>query len=96
MLGIPVGEYTLNILISRFCRWNRVDYGFAILGSFFKLGYAQTVTTFNTLISGFILEDYTVELFTKLINEDNFKPNEVTYTTIINGLCKIGNTPVAI
>ncbi|KAI8566609.1 hypothetical protein RHMOL_Rhmol02G0054000 [Rhododendron molle] len=51
-LGIPINEYTPNILINCFCRLNRVDFAFATLGIFFKYGYTPNVTTFNTLING--------------------------------------------
>ncbi|XP_058223224.1 pentatricopeptide repeat-containing protein At1g62670, mitochondrial-like [Rhododendron vialii] len=65
-LGIPINEYTLAILINCFCRINRVDYGFAILGIIFKCGYKADLNTLTTLINGYILQD--VNTFTSLIN----------------------------
>ncbi|KAL0413925.1 UNVERIFIED_CONTAM: putative pentatricopeptide repeat-containing protein, mitochondrial [Sesamum radiatum] len=59
-LGIPVNQWTMNIAINCYCLLHRVDFGFAILGSFFKLGYEPDVTTFNTLIKGLFLDDKVV------------------------------------
>ncbi|KAI8530744.1 hypothetical protein RHMOL_Rhmol11G0083300 [Rhododendron molle] len=42
-LEIPIDGYTLVILINCLCRMNRVDYGFAVLGIFFKCGYKVDV-----------------------------------------------------
>ncbi|KAL0456587.1 UNVERIFIED_CONTAM: putative pentatricopeptide repeat-containing protein, mitochondrial [Sesamum latifolium] len=41
----PLNEYTLTIVINCYCLLNRVDFGFAILGSFFKRGIKPNVTT---------------------------------------------------
>ncbi|THG02827.1 hypothetical protein TEA_014148 [Camellia sinensis var. sinensis] len=75
------------------------DYGFSVLSSFFKLGYVPCVSTFTTLMNGFILPDKTgkaMELFNKLVREGEIKPDRVMYGTIINGLSKTGNTTTAI
>ncbi|KAL0456565.1 UNVERIFIED_CONTAM: putative pentatricopeptide repeat-containing protein, mitochondrial [Sesamum latifolium] len=96
--GIPVNEYTMTIAINCYCLLNRVDFGFAILGSFFKCGYEVDVTTFTTLIKGFFLDDKVVEaekLFKKLLTLKLCEPNEVTILTVINGLCKAGHTLTA-
>ncbi|KAF5962188.1 hypothetical protein HYC85_003397 [Camellia sinensis] len=99
LLGITVDDYTLNVVINCLCHLNRVDYGFSVLSSFFKLGYVPCVSTFNTLMNGFILQDKTgkaMELFNKLVTEGEIKPDGVMYGTIINGLSKTANTTTAI
>ncbi|KAL0456606.1 UNVERIFIED_CONTAM: putative pentatricopeptide repeat-containing protein, mitochondrial [Sesamum latifolium] len=96
--GAPVNEYTLNIVINCYCLLNRVDFGFVILGNFFKRGYEPDVTTFNTLIKGLFLDDKVMEaekLFKKLLMLKLCEPNEVTILTVINGLCKAGHTLAA-
>ncbi|KAL0413957.1 UNVERIFIED_CONTAM: putative pentatricopeptide repeat-containing protein, mitochondrial [Sesamum radiatum] len=93
--GTPVNEYTLTIVINCYCLLNRVDFGFAILGSFFKRGYEPNVTTFTTLIKGLFLDDKVIEaekLFKKLLALRLCEPNEVMVLTVINGLCKTGHT----
>ncbi|KAK4394076.1 putative pentatricopeptide repeat-containing protein, mitochondrial [Sesamum angolense] len=97
-LGAPVNEYTLTIVINCYCLLNRVDFGFSILGSFFKRGYQPNVTTFTTLIKGLFLDDKVMEaerLFKKLLTRKLCEPNEVTILTVINGLCKAGHTLTA-
>ncbi|KAL0413942.1 UNVERIFIED_CONTAM: putative pentatricopeptide repeat-containing protein, mitochondrial [Sesamum radiatum] len=96
--GAPVDEYTLTIVINCYCLLNRVDFGFAILGTFFKSGNKPNVTTFNTLIKGLFLDDKVMEaekLFKKLLAQKLCEPNEVTILTVINGLCKAGHTLTA-
>ncbi|KAL0456607.1 UNVERIFIED_CONTAM: putative pentatricopeptide repeat-containing protein, mitochondrial [Sesamum latifolium] len=96
--GAPVDEYTLTIVINCYCLLNRVDFGFAILGSFFKHGNKPNVTTFNTLIKGLFLDDKVVEaekLFKELLILKLCEPNEVMILTVINGLCKAGHTLTA-
>ncbi|KAL0388082.1 UNVERIFIED_CONTAM: putative pentatricopeptide repeat-containing protein, mitochondrial [Sesamum radiatum] len=96
--GIPINEYTLTIVINCYCLLNRVDFGFAILGSFFKRGYEPCVTTFTTLIKGQFLDDRVIEaekLFKKLLTLKLCEPDEVMVLTVINGLCKGGHTLTA-
>ncbi|KAL0289936.1 UNVERIFIED_CONTAM: putative pentatricopeptide repeat-containing protein, mitochondrial [Sesamum angustifolium] len=97
-LGTPVSEYTLTIVINCYCLLNRVDFGFAILGSFFTRGYEPNVTTFTTLIKGLFWDDKVIEaekLFKKLLALRLCVPNEVMILTVINGLCKAGHTLTA-
>ncbi|KAL0456558.1 UNVERIFIED_CONTAM: putative pentatricopeptide repeat-containing protein, mitochondrial [Sesamum latifolium] len=97
-LGIPVDLWTMNIAINCCCLLNRVDFGFSILGSFFKCGYEPDVTTFNTLIKGLFLDNKVVEakkLFKKLLTLKLCEPDEVTILVVINGLCKAGHTLTA-
>ncbi|XP_020552858.1 putative pentatricopeptide repeat-containing protein At1g12700, mitochondrial isoform X3 [Sesamum indicum] len=96
--GASVDEYTLNIVINCYCLLNRVDFGFAILGSFFKRGYEPNIITFNTLIKGLFLDDKVIEaekLFIKLLALGLCEPNEATILTMVNGLCKAGHTLTA-
>ncbi|KAL0377018.1 UNVERIFIED_CONTAM: hypothetical protein Scaly_0819400 [Sesamum calycinum] len=85
-------------LIRRGISANKLDFGFAILGSFFKRGYEPNVTTFTTLIKGLFLDDKVIEaekLFKKLLALKLCEPNEVMILTVINGLCKAGHTLTA-
>ncbi|KAL0377130.1 UNVERIFIED_CONTAM: Pentatricopeptide repeat-containing protein, mitochondrial [Sesamum calycinum] len=94
----PENEYTLTIVINCYCLLNRVDFGFAILGSFFKRGYEPNVYAFNTLIIGLFLDDKVVEaekLFKMLLTLKLCEPNEVMILTVINGLRKAGHTLIA-
>ncbi|KAL0377025.1 UNVERIFIED_CONTAM: putative pentatricopeptide repeat-containing protein, mitochondrial [Sesamum calycinum] len=96
--GIPVNEHTMTVAINCYCLLNHIDFGFAILGSFFKCGYEPDVTTFNTLIKGLFLADRVIEaekLFKKLLTLKLCEPNEVTILTVLNGLCKAGHTLTA-
>ncbi|KAL0456577.1 UNVERIFIED_CONTAM: putative pentatricopeptide repeat-containing protein, mitochondrial [Sesamum latifolium] len=96
--GTPINEYTLNIVINCYSLLNRVDFRFAILGSFFKRGYEPNVTTFNTLIKGLFLDDKIVEaekLFKKLLTLKLCVLDEFTILTVINGLCRAGHTLTA-
>ncbi|GFQ04825.1 putative pentatricopeptide repeat-containing protein at1g12700 mitochondrial [Phtheirospermum japonicum] len=96
-LGVPVNEYTMTIAVNCYCLSNRVDYGFSILGWFFKRGCVPNVFTFSTLLKGLFRENKiseAQELFRKMVEEELCELNVVTY--VIDGLCKAGNTPMAI
>ncbi|KAL0414038.1 UNVERIFIED_CONTAM: putative pentatricopeptide repeat-containing protein, mitochondrial [Sesamum radiatum] len=83
-LGAPVDEFAMSIAINCYCLLNQVDFGFAILGTFFKRGCEPDVTTFNTLIKGLFLVGEIAEaakLFKKLLSEKLCAPN---------GLCIVG------
>ncbi|KAL3631016.1 hypothetical protein CASFOL_024000 [Castilleja foliolosa] len=89
--GIYVDEYTMNIVINSYCLSNRADFGVSILGWFFKRGCVPNVFTFTTLLEGLFRENKineAQELFRKM--------GVVKYGTVIDGLCKAGNTPMAL
>ncbi|KAL1535478.1 pentatricopeptide repeat protein [Salvia divinorum] len=72
--GAPVNHYTLSIAIDCFCRLRRPDFGFAILGCFFKCGYKPDMVTFNTLIKGLLLVGRIPEA-AKLLFKCGYKPD---------------------
>nr|AYM00875.1 pentatricopeptide repeat protein [Salvia miltiorrhiza] len=87
----PVDHYILSIAIDCYCRMKRPDFGFAILGIFFKRGYEPTVVTFNTLIKGLLLVGRIPEaakVLWKLSVYQLCEPDERTYNIMINGVCK--------
>nr|GMC88093.1 putative pentatricopeptide repeat-containing protein At1g12700, mitochondrial [Ipomoea batatas] len=97
--GIPIDVYTINILVDVYCRSSRVDCGFCVLGVVFKCGLEFNVVTFNTLIKGLFLDNKIVEavgLFKKLVRENVCKVDQITYGTVIDGLCKSGHTQNAL
>nr|AYM01009.1 pentatricopeptide repeat protein [Salvia miltiorrhiza] len=88
---VPVNHYTLNIAIDCYCRQKIPDFGFAILGIFFKRGYEPTVVTFNTLIKGLLLVGRIPEaakVLWKVLVYQLCEPDEHMYSTTINGICK--------
>ncbi|KAL0400614.1 UNVERIFIED_CONTAM: Pentatricopeptide repeat-containing protein, mitochondrial [Sesamum latifolium] len=90
-LGAPVDVITMNIAINCYCLLSRVDFGFAILGIFFKRGCEPDVFTFNTLIRGIFLVGEVAEaenLFKKLLSDKLCEPNEVMFLTVLSGLSK--------
>ncbi|KAK6139686.1 hypothetical protein DH2020_026574 [Rehmannia glutinosa] len=98
-LGISVNECTMNIAINSYCLSNRVDYGFSILVWFYKRGCVLDDITFNTLLKGLFRENRineAQELFRKILREGMCELSVVTYGTVIDGLCKAGNTAMAI
>nr|GLL49850.1 pentatricopeptide repeat-containing protein At1g62914, mitochondrial-like [Ipomoea trifida] len=97
--GIPISVRTINILVDVYCRSSRVDCGFCLLGVVFKCGFEFNVVTFTTLIKGLFLDNKIVEaigLFKKLVRENVYKVDQITYGTVINGLCKAGHTQNAL
>nr|AYM00974.1 pentatricopeptide repeat protein [Salvia miltiorrhiza] len=96
---VPINHYTLSIAIDCYCRLKRPDFGYAILGSFFKRGYEPDVVTFTTLIKGLLLVGRVPEaakVLWKLSVYQLCEHDEYTYSTMINGLCKAGGTLEAI
>ncbi|KAK4383635.1 putative pentatricopeptide repeat-containing protein, mitochondrial [Sesamum angolense] len=97
-IGAPVNEITMSIAVNCYCLLNRVDFGFAILGTFFKRGWEPDATTFNTLIKGLFLVGEIAEaekLFKKLLSEKLCEPDEIMYLIVLNGLSKAGHTLAA-
>nr|XP_043628032.1 pentatricopeptide repeat-containing protein At1g62670, mitochondrial-like isoform X2 [Erigeron canadensis] len=98
-LGLPVNEYTTSIAIKCCCHLSRTNDGFALLGFCFRRSIVPNVFIFSTLLDGLILEDRILEaerFFKKLIKQKLCEPNVVMYSTMIKGLCKIGNNAIAI
>ncbi|GFQ01129.1 pentatricopeptide repeat-containing protein at1g62670 mitochondrial [Phtheirospermum japonicum] len=90
-LGVSVDEYTMNIAINSYCLSNRVNYGFSILGWFFKRGCVPNEITFGTLLKGLFRGNKineAQELFRKMVREGLCELNVVTYNMLIDGLCK--------
>ncbi|GMP85156.1 hypothetical protein CsSME_00038429 [Camellia sinensis var. sinensis] len=94
-LGIQLDIYTFSIAINCYCCLNQVHFRFSLLGTLFKSGHTPDVITFTTLLNGLILDDKTpeaVELFKKLMRMREIEHDVVMYGTIVNGLCRTGNT----
>ncbi|XP_057780185.1 putative pentatricopeptide repeat-containing protein At1g12700, mitochondrial [Salvia miltiorrhiza] len=90
----PVNHYTLSIAIDGCGRLKRPDFGFAILGIFFKRGFEPTVVTFNILVKGLLFVERipkAAKLLGKLSAYQLCEPDEYMYRTIIHGLCKAGD-----
>ncbi|KAL8482743.1 hypothetical protein ACS0TY_025694 [Phlomoides rotata] len=99
----PVNEYTFNITINCYCLLSRVDFGLSILGIIFKSGYEPNVTTFTILFFNRVTRRKTSrvtlykvveaeKLFKKLLVLKICEPDDVMILTVINGLCKAGQT----
>ncbi|KAL8116724.1 hypothetical protein AgCh_023032 [Apium graveolens] len=98
-LEIPVDIITFNIAINCCCHSNRLDYAFSLLAAIFKRGLMPTVITYNTLIRGLLAQHKSAEarlLFENLIKFREVQLNVVTFTTMIDGLCKTGHTDMAL
>ncbi|KAL8535303.1 hypothetical protein ACS0TY_011083 [Phlomoides rotata] len=90
-LGVPVNNYTLPIVLKSYCHCNRADYGFLVLGMFFKRGCALSAVTFSTLLRGLFMENKineALELFLKITIEDLCEVDTILYGIVIEGLCK--------
>lgn len=85
--------------INCYCIMGRVDFGFSLLGSCFKRGLVPSSATYGTLLKGLFKENrisQAQELFKKIIYEKLCETNGVMFGTVIDGLCKTGNTSTAI
>nr|XP_017224816.1 PREDICTED: putative pentatricopeptide repeat-containing protein At1g12700, mitochondrial [Daucus carota subsp. sativus] len=93
--SISVNIITYSIVINCCCHLKRVDYGFALLAAIFKRGFVPDVVTYTTLVRGLISQDKFLEaelMFSYLLQHNQIQPDAAIFTTIIDGLCKIGNT----
>ncbi|XP_070664483.1 pentatricopeptide repeat-containing protein At1g62914, mitochondrial-like [Malus domestica] len=74
-----------------------MEFSLSVLGNFFKLGF--DVTTYTTLINGFLLKNREAEaaaIFNKMMEKGNCKPDVVTFGTLVKGLCLKGTNTAAI
>nr|GEV91871.1 tetratricopeptide-like helical domain-containing protein [Tanacetum cinerariifolium] len=98
-LRVPVSHYTVNIAIKCCCHLHRTNDGFAVLCFCFRRGISPNVFTFSTLLNGLVGEERILEaetFFKKLVKGKLCEPDVVMYSTMIKGLCKIGNNVIAI
>nr|GFB44810.1 hypothetical protein [Tanacetum cinerariifolium] len=89
-LGVPVNDYTMNIVIKCCCQLYRSSDAFEVLGSCFKRDIVPDVTTFSTLLNGLVLEgriSQAQRLFAKVITNKLCEPDLVMYSTMIKGNC---------
>nr|XP_027121867.1 pentatricopeptide repeat-containing protein At1g63330-like [Coffea arabica] len=99
--GIPVNEYTLNVVINCYCLVGRVDLGFSILGGFFKRGLVPDVAALALYLRDFFesislckdkMVDEALALFREMI-EKSLPADVVSYNCLIqvvDALCKEG------
>nr|XP_043630495.1 putative pentatricopeptide repeat-containing protein At1g12700, mitochondrial [Erigeron canadensis] len=98
-LGVPVNTYTAGIAIKCYHRLYRTIYGLAVLGSCFKQGVELHVSTYNTLLRGFILNNTHLaeHLFCGFISSNRLRELDLSsYKIIVKGLCKVGSNFKAI
>nr|XP_043630498.1 putative pentatricopeptide repeat-containing protein At1g12700, mitochondrial [Erigeron canadensis] len=98
-LGVPVNTYTAGIAIKCYHRMYRTKYGLAVLGSCFKQGVELHVSTYNTLMRGFVLNNTHLAeyLFCGFITSNRLRElNLSSYKIMIKGLCKVGSNFTAI
>lgn len=80
------------------CNTGRASDSFVVFGRVLRSCFSLNVVTFNYLVKAVFVEDgiqETTKLLTKLI-AFGCKPDVVTYTTRIKGLCGTGNAVHAI
>ncbi|KAF6171534.1 hypothetical protein GIB67_018058 [Kingdonia uniflora] len=83
--------HQFNQLLGVICKlklYSTVDFGFAVVGNIFKSGFEPHIVIFTTLLKGLFKENR--------VKDAIQLSNKVTYGTIVDGLCKIGNVDQAI
>nr|AYM00912.1 pentatricopeptide repeat protein [Salvia miltiorrhiza] len=92
-MGVPVDDYTMNIVVNCCCLLKDIYSAFTIMGFFFKSGYEPDVTTLGTLIKWLFLDNNdaeAVKLFEKVLDLKLCEPDGVMILHVIDGLCKAG------
>ncbi|KNA05762.1 hypothetical protein SOVF_187410, partial [Spinacia oleracea] len=102
---------SIGILGNCYCYRGRIDFGFSLLGKRLKLGDFPDSVIFNTLINGFIHNDkllgsckfvgsncqawFPTYCFYLFCYGQRETPNAITFTTLIDGLCKASRFKLA-
>lgn len=88
--GIEQDTYILNLLINAFCHCSQLRFALSTLARMLKAGHEPDVFTFTTLLRPFCLEEnasvYDAPTLFKNMKAMGYKPNVVTYNTVIKGL----------
>ncbi|KAG8382244.1 hypothetical protein BUALT_Bualt05G0056700 [Buddleja alternifolia] len=82
-----------------YCNIHRVDFGFSMLAASFKLGHMPDEAMFSPLLKGLFRENRIAEaqqLFRKIVREGLCEVNNFVFGVVVDGLCKAGNTAMAI
>ena len=88
----------MTTVIKCLCTLKRVDLGFSVLATLYKYALQPNAYTLNTLLDGLFVEGSMVaamELF-QVILEKKYPCDLITYTTLINGFCKVGESRRAV
>lgn len=85
--GIEPNTRTFNILIRSLCVGGKSSLAKSLIHS---LGFAANVVTYNILLHWFYYHGKLTEAnrLISVMEEKNIAPDEVTYTIIIDGLCR--------
>ncbi|XP_028756744.1 pentatricopeptide repeat-containing protein At1g12300, mitochondrial-like [Neltuma alba] len=95
--GFKPSLVTLSILINCYCLVGDITSAFSSLGKIFKWGYQPDTVTVNTLMKGLCMKDVGQALdFHDDLLAKRFCLSPVTYGTLVNGLCKTGQTRCAV
>ncbi|XLS94614.1 hypothetical protein HN51_070622 [Arachis hypogaea] len=90
--GIASNLFTLNILINCCCGMGRISLAFSVLAKIFRMDYQPDTVTLTTILKGLYLcgsVEKAVRFHDRVLAH-GFHFNQVTYGTLINGLCKTG------
>ncbi|CAL1360527.1 unnamed protein product [Linum trigynum] len=94
LAGVPHNLYTLSMLLRCFCKFGRVDFGYAVLSRALKFGIQFDDVMLSTLIDGLCKVGRVIEA-ARLVHKIRilgYHPDAFSYTIIIDGLCKLGQT----
>nr|ACF83168.1 unknown [Zea mays] len=85
--------YTVNMVMRAKCALGRVVDAAQLLDEMPCWGFSRTAASFNTLIAAYCHDSGGMETVLRLkerMEREGLVPNEVTYNTIVHGLCKEG------
>jgi pentatricopeptide repeat protein len=85
--------YTVNMMMRANCVLGRVEDAAQLLNEMPGWGFSRTAASFNTLIAAYCHDSGGMETALRLkerMEREGLVPNEVTYNTIVHGLCKEG------
>nr|XP_025703132.1 pentatricopeptide repeat-containing protein At1g12300, mitochondrial-like [Arachis hypogaea] len=87
--GIAPDLFTLSIVINCCCGMGRMTLAFSVLAKIFRMDYQPNTVTSTTILKGLYLCGSVEKVvhFHDRVLAHGFQLNQVTYGTLINGLC---------